>query len=382
MSNMVVRTNVFSLNAHRNMKNVGLEQGRASNRLASGYRINSAADDAAGLAISETMRAQIRGLDQASRNSQDGQALIQAAEGGLNEIQNMMQRIRELAVQGANDTNVSVNRQQIALEVWQLNEEIASMSRRVEFNTMQILNSEIDRELNEQSIFGSESLGGGLHFQIGANAAQSMVVRLDLDALQRRAAYNISVATGTIRGPNDPNPAPPGFTHDVPNGRFMSVFQSMVNSLNHVALALEGGAGFNDEVGSWFNYTGRDPSELGITNMPPLTGAFPGADGNPSGEIRSQPEWISWMIDMTGGLVNLVSDIRAELGAISNRLDYTMRSLDISSENLSDAESRVRNADMAREMMRFTMSNVLQQASVSMLAQSNQLPNNLLQLLR
>ena len=94
MSNMVVRTNVFALNAHRNMKNVGLEQGRASNRLASGYRINSAADDAAGLAISETMRAQIRGLDQASRNAQDGQAMLLTTEGGLEEIGNMLQRTR------------------------------------------------------------------------------------------------------------------------------------------------------------------------------------------------------------------------------------------------------------------------------------------------
>ena len=101
MANMVVRTNVFALNAHRNMKNVSAEQQRSSNRLASGFSINNAADDAAGLAISETMRAQIRGLDQVSRNAQDGQALIFTAEGGMQEIQNMMQRIRELTVQAA-----------------------------------------------------------------------------------------------------------------------------------------------------------------------------------------------------------------------------------------------------------------------------------------
>jgi len=369
MSNMVVRTNVFALNAHRNMKNVGLEQGRASNCLASGYRINSAADDAAGLAISETMRAQIRGLDQASRNSQDGQALIQTAEGGFNEIQNMMQRIRELAVQGANDTNVSLNRQQIALEVSQLNREIEAMSERVEFNTIQLLHSSEDRELNSNSIFGSESLGGGLFFQIGANQTQSMVVRIDLDALQQRVAYNVSVAGGT-NGIVSPHP------DNLPNmrpGPMRSLLHAMTGSLNHVAAALEGAVGVNQITGGSHNYSG--------VFVPGFDGRIPGS-GLPVGEVSSQPEWISWMIGQADLMLGIVSDVRAELGAISNRLDYTMRSLDISSENLSDAESRVRNTDMAREMMRFTMSNVLQQASVSMLAQANQLPNNLLQLLR
>jgi len=378
MSNMVVRTNVFALNAHRNMKNVGLEQGRASNRLASGYRINSAADDAAGLAISETMRAQIRGLDQASRNSQDGQALILTAEGGLNEIQNMMQRIRELAVQGANDTNVSLNRQQIALEVSQLNREIEAMSERVEFNTIQLLHSAEDAALNSNSIFGSESLGGGLFFQIGANSTQSMVVRLDLDALQQRVAYNVSVAGGANLGPNTP---PAGVTGTIPNGPMRALLHAMTGTLNHVAAALEGRSGTNGITGSGFNYSGAP-----VAGLPPQSGGTPAGQIPGSGltgdQVSSQPEWISFMIGQADGMISIVSDIRAELGAISNRLDYTMRSLDISSENLSDAESRVRNADMAREMMRFTMSNVLQQASVSMLAQANQLPNNLLQLLR
>ena|GEM_PF-2693980 len=130
---------MFALNAHRNMKNVGLEQGRASNRLSSGFRINSAADDAAGLAISENMRSQIRGLDQASRNAQDGQSMLLTTEGGLEEIGNMLQRVRELLVQGANDTNTQNQRAMIDQEINQLSQEIASMQQRVEFNTNRVL---------------------------------------------------------------------------------------------------------------------------------------------------------------------------------------------------------------------------------------------------
>ena len=287
MSNMVVRTNVFAMNAHRNMKNVGLEQGKASNRLSSGFRINSAADDAAGLAISETMRAQIRGLDQASRNSQDAQALIQTAEGGMNEITNMLQRVRELTVQAANDTNVDNNREQIALEVNQLLSEIDEMAGRIEFNTRNL----IEGSHKEDS--------DALHFQVGANSGQSLTLTI-----------------GSVK----------------------------VDDL------------FTNANTLWSH-------DFDVQNAP--TG-----------------DAISENIEDIQSALDKVSLERAKLGAVQNRLDYTMRSLDNASENLSDAESRVRNADMAKEMMKFTMSNVLQQAATSMLSQANQLPNNILQLLR
>jgi flagellin len=380
---MVVRTNVFALNAHRNLKNVGTDQARASQRLSSGFRVNSASDDAAGLAISESMRAQIRGLDQASRNTQDGQALVQTAEGGLQEIQNMMQRIRELAVQAANDTNTAENRgEHIALEVWNLNREITDISQRVEFNGMRILDSlNPDGTVNRQSVFGSDSLGGGLRFQVGANENQLMFLRMCLDELQSQVAYNIS-----DNGPLD-------------DSQRVSVFQAIVGTLNHVALAMEGAAGYNSILGTWFNYSGLPADEIPAGQWRNTTGtpvgdavwdnvgaslvAGPAGRAVPgTGDVLTPTHWISHLIGQVDHFVNLVSNMRAELGAVYNRLEYTMRSLDISSENLSDAESRVRNADMAREMMAFTMANVLQQASVSMLAQANQLPNNLLQLLR
>ena len=301
MSNMVVRTNVFALNAHRNMKNVGSEQGRAAARLSSGYRINTAADDAAGLAISETMRAQIRGLDQASRNAQDAQSLVQTTEGGMQEITNMLQRVRELTVQAANDTNVSVNRTQIAYEVMQLFTEIQAMQSRVEFNTRTVL-----------SMTGDSAK---LHFQIGANANQSL-------------------------------------EHD-----FSSISVAISNAFSVVSMVAKA--------------LGGDPEA-----------ALHGMGHTVDIDTVSTAAQISSLISVVQAELDAISVERAQLGAIVNRLDYTMRSLDISSENLSESESRIRNADMAREMMRFTMANVLQQASVSMLSQANQVPNNLLQLLR
>ena len=236
------------------------------------------------------MRAQIRGLDQASRNTQDGQALIQTAEGGMNEITNMLQRVRELMVQASNDTNADTNREAIQMEVDALRDGISALAGRVQFNGMHLLS-------NNGTLDGTVSGGttGEFHFQIGANSDQMMTV-----------------------------------------------------DLNAAADAI---------MDAWTFVNGVD-IENGAANA------------------------ISGQIDGIDDVLNDINLQRGQLGAWQNRMDYTMRSLDISSENLSDAESRVRNADMAREMMRFTMANVLQQASVSMLAQANQLPNNLLQLLR
>ena len=348
MSNMVVRTNIFSLNAHRNMKNVGLEQRRSSNRLASGYRINTAADDAAGLAISETMRAQIRGIDQASRNTQDGISMIQTAEGGLAEVVNMIQRVRELAVQGANDTNVSVNRQQLSYEVFQLTTEILETENRVQFNTINVLRL-IDDGNNE----GLE----GRHLQIGANSNQSMMIELNLGDL--RSPYDLSQST---------------------------LLFAVSSMLNHVGLAMLGVAGNNHVLGSSFNYSGDlsnntvtwpQPNDNGTGQLQfPVNYGWLNGSLVPGSQLDlTQTEWISHMIGNVDGALNMVTQVRSTLGAMQNRLEHTMQNLDISSENLSDAESRVRNADMAREMMTLTMQNVLQQASVSMLSQANQMPS-------
>jgi flagellin len=283
MSNMVINTNVLALNSHRAMKSVGQTQATASARLSSGLRINSAADDAAGLAISEKMRSQIRGLDMASKNAQDGSSLVQTAEGGMQQIDNMVQRARELTVQAANDTNQQEDRAKIAGEITQLFDEIDSMADRVEFN-------------GKKLISGSYS-SDKIYLQVGANSNQSI-------------QFNI----GTMNT----------------SGLSLSAVKTAIAS----------------------NFSGMAGSDIDA-----LLNTFDSAIGT-------------------------VTDNRATLGAVQNRLDYTMKSLDISSENLSASESRIRDTDMAKEMMSLTKANVLSQAATSMLAQANQQPQNVLQLIQ
>jgi len=295
MSNMVVNTNVLSLNAHRNLSKVGIAQTKASSRLSSGLRVNSAADDAAGLAISEKMRAQIRGLDMATKNTQDGISMIQTAEGGMQEIENMAQRIRELVVQAANDSNQSEDRAKIANEVSQLLSEIDDMAKRVEFNKKTLLDG------TYTELAGGTTLG----LQVGANEEQLIVFNingLDLDSLD--------ASTAVTAAPND--------------------YSELANEINAATTAMD----------------------------------------------------ISLLIETAEAGIQVITDERAKLGAIQNRLEYTMNNLKISSENLSASESRIRDTDMAKEMMNLTRANILQQAATSMLAQANQAPQSVLQLLQ
>lgn len=346
MSNMVVRTNILAMNSHRNMGIVGNQQANASARLSSGFRINSAADDAAGLGISENMRSQIRSLNQASRNTQDAISLIQTAEGALGSIADMIVRIRELNVQGANETNTQEDRYRIAEEVFQISREIRDMEGRVQFNGINILDT---REANDRGM-------DGLHFQVGANSSQMIAISLNLDSFD--------------------------FPYDTDLFSLPFILSSM---LNHTGLALQGAAGNNplSSPPSSFNYSGdNDRTHATHHQGGGLLDFGPGhPQQNRNIHDRSQTEWITAMISNVDGAFHSVTAIRGGLGALQNRLEFTMQNLNTSSENLSSANSRIRDADMAREMMRLTQANVLQQAATAMLSQGNQAPQSILQLL-
>jgi len=278
---MIINHNMNAMNAHRNMAANNVSAGKSMEKLSSGLRINRAADDAAGLAVSEKMRGQIRGLDQAGRNAQDGISLIQTAEGGLNEVHSILQRQRELAVQSANDTNVSTDRSAIQTEFDQLASEITRISGSTEFNTQKLLNA-------------TAGDGAGLvKIQVGANATQS--ISLDLAT----AGVNASTIGTAVTG-------------------------------------------------------------LTLTTQA-------GADGAIT-TVQTQLE--------------SVSSGRSYLGAMQNRLEHTIANLSNSSENVTAAESRIRDVDMAKEMMTFSKNNILSQAAQAMLAQANQQPQGVLQLLR
>ncbi|GFN35859.1 flagellin N-terminal helical domain-containing protein [Tepidimicrobium xylanilyticum] len=274
MSNMVINNNLLAINAHRALKLTGGVQSKAVEKLSSGLRINRAADDAAGLAISEKMRAQIRGLNQASRNAQDGISLIQTAEGAINETHAILQRMRELAVQAANGTYQDEDRALIQKEVAQLIEELDDITVKTEFNGMKLVDG---------------SLSGEITFHVGPNEDHAFSV-------------------------------------------------SMVNA---------------------------KASELGVADV----------------DISTQSGAQKAITTINDAIIK-VAEFRAELGAVQNRLEHTIKNIDISAENLQAAESRIRDTDMAKEMMNFVKSNILQQAATSMLAQANQAPQMVLQLLK
>lgn len=279
---MRINNNLMAMNTHRQLGVANNAGAKSMEKLSSGYRINRAGDDAAGLAISEKMRGQIRGLNQASTNAQDGISMIQTAEGGLQEVHAILQRMRELAVQGANDTYTTVDRGNITDELTQLTEEVGRIKDSIEFNTKKLLD---------------KSAGAAVTFQVGANAGQSMVVNFEtkgIDLTDIKAA--LDTAVGTLAGGD------------------RATFETAITT-------------FNDQL----------------------------AD---------------------------VSKGRSLLGAAQNRLEHTIKNLDNASENLQAAESRIRDVDMAKEMMEHTKQNILQQASTAMLAQANQAPQTVLQLLR
>lgn len=277
---MRINNNLMALNAHRQLGvNSGAQQ-KSLEKLSSGYRINRAGDDAAGLAISEKMRGQIRGLQQASRNAQDGISMIQTGEGALNETHAILQRMRELAVQGANDTNVATDRAAITTELEALYSEIGRIADNTEFNT--------------QKLIGSAA--GNVTIHIGANSGQNVTVTF-VDMRASGTQIGLSAGGAVLQ---------------------LSAGQSVANSL---------------------------------------------------------------IATVNTALTN-VSTQRASLGAIQNRLEHTIKNLDVGAENLQASESRIRDVDMAKEMMSFTKNNILNQAAQAMLAQANQAPQGVLQLLR
>lgn len=283
---MIINHNMRAMNAQRNMGINTNNAAKSMEKLSSGLRINRAGDDAAGLSISEKMRAQIRGLDQASRNSQDGISMIQTAEGALNETHSILQRMRELAVQAANDTNVTVDRSSINDELQQLSDEITRIGQQTQFNTQNVLNGG-----EKDTVESSKAVG--VKLQVGANCGQAITVTF--------------------------------------------------SSMNATTLGVSVGK-----------------KDIQVDNHTNATKA----------------------ISTINNAIEKVSKERSKYGAVQNRLEHSIANTDNASENLQSAESRVRDVDMAKEMMSYSKNNILQQAAQSMLAQANSSTSGVLQLLQ
>ncbi|MCG4581096.1 flagellin [Clostridium cochlearium] len=420
---MIINHNLNAMNAHRQMGiNLG-NTAKATEKLSSGLRINRAGDDAAGLAISEKMRGQIRGLNQASRNAQDGISLIQTAEGGLNETHAILQRMRELAVQSSTDTNVEIDRGAIQDEMNQLVSEIDRISNTTEFNTQKLLN-------------------GGFKgtFQIGANEGQTVELQIaKMDTASLGLVSTISTAQGgTTNNTNNAVLADGVYTVNETKNALLDADGNTVATIATSKITAGGvevidltnkeilapgaqitisgnGAKYNIKnkidaaassalapgnyeikgtnlvkdgklVGTVADKVSVTPeggtaiaaANLGLT-ADQLTDKFKFTINGSDVSTRANAEGSITTINKA---IETVSAERSKLGAMQNRLEHTIANLDTSSENLQASESRVRDVDMAKEMMNFSKNNILQQAAQAMLAQANNAPQGVLQLLR
>ncbi len=462
---MRINHNIAALNTYRQLTSNTSSTSKSLEKLSSGLRINRAGDDAAGLAISEKMRSQIRGLDTASRNANDGISLIQTAEGALNETHSILQRMKELSVQAANDTNTTADRAEIQKEINELTKEIDRIAKDTEFNTKKLLDGSAglkttmtsetvgganvdwmtiiggtgDTQTGDVSITaGTAATGATTTLTVGAGTAGAQSVTINgttinfegsttaaTNAANLRAALesaaeelgitvggsdtslalttkatgssaSLKVAAGanvlgtdpvsadklgsdaslTINGINSDQMVSGGNTVKVVSGNYAGLEIKVNGDVMHSTAANNQAEFTIDANNSLTLHIGANAGQnmvLSVNNM--------GAEtlGINSLDLTTQ-ETADAAITTIDSAISIVSSERAKLGAVQNRLEHTINNLGTTSENLTASESRIRDVDMAKEMMEFTKNNILSQAAQAMLAQANQQPQSVLQL--
>ncbi|SDH36655.1 flagellin [Alteribacillus bidgolensis] len=441
---MKINNNIQALNAYRNLNQNQNQVSKNLEKLSSGLRINRASDDAAGLAISEKMRSQIRGLKQSERNSMDGISLMQTSEGAMQEIHSMLQRMRELAVQASNDTNTEYDSEQLQKEILELTKEIDSISNRTEFNTKKLLD-------------GSSAVYSYLDEDKNGAKLASPPVALDADI--QPGDYSISVsgkslkidgADGVLPNQEDENQRLGEYTIEVEDlndeTAFVTIYddkgieidsQNISDEQSNVGgfelsfndITVEGKSKFRLEAEGTFKLLNDDGENIelkeevstkdGKIQLGDLEFEFRANISDGSSDFQVINNSLAFQIGPNTGqqvmvdipkmdaeeldvdevdvsthdgaskaitqfddAINQVSDARAKLGAVQNRMEHTVANLQVTHENLTSSESRIRDADMAKEMTEFTRNNIINQSATAMLAQANQLPQGVLQLLQ
>ncbi|MDL5366674.1 flagellin [Xanthomonas sp. NCPPB 2654] len=389
----VINTNVMSLNAQRNLNSTSSSMATSIQRLSSGLRINSAKDDAAGLAISERFTTQIRGLDVASRNANDGISLAQTAEGAMVEIGNNLQRIRELSVQSANATNSDTDREALNSEVKQLT-------------------SEIDRVANQTSFNGTKLLNGdfsGALFQVGADAGQTIginsIVDANVDSLGKAgfaadqtstAAFVAGTATasGSISGISvngksiaSVSVAVGDTAADIQKKVAASINDKLDQTGVYASVDNAGKLKLESlKAGTDFSFTAGTSSATGVTvafgGVAATATAVAGSTSTLEDLDISSFSGAQRALEIVDKALTSVNSSRADMGAVQNRFTSTIANLSSTSENLSASRSRIRDTDYAKETAELTRTQILQQAGTAMLAQAKSVPQNVLSLLQ
>jgi flagellin len=462
---MRINHNIAALNTYRQLNSASTAQGKSMEKLSSGLRINRAGDDAAGLAISEKMRGQIRGLEQAGRNAQDSISLIQTAEGALNETHSILQRMRELAVQSANDTNTGADRSEIQKEINQLTSEVDRIATTTEFNTKKLLNGDSGAKVNfssnanvtsaqasENTVAGTYAIDVTTAAEQATVAASAVFADADLTVASGTKSVEINgqsisfefdnadAAATAANFKNAVNNANIGITvtgdgttsaltlktNDYGSDTSITIKASAVTAEMNLTsdattastdsgVDVAGTIGGVAASGKGLTLTGTGDAAGLKVNLTTTAASTVAAAGNVdvvqnalsthigANEGQQMSINISSMTTLDLGINSLdlesqsgaesaittindaiasVSGERSKLGAYQNRLEHTINNLGTSAENLTASESRIRDVDMAKEMMNQTKNSILSQAAQAMLAQANQQPQGVLQLLR
>ncbi|TGE39970.1 flagellin [Desulfosporosinus fructosivorans] len=397
---MIINHNMASLNTYNRLSANNAASSKSLEKLSSGLRINRAGDDAAGLAISEKMRGQIRGLDQAGRNAQDSISLIQTAEGALTESHSILQRMREIAVQSSNDTNTDSDRKELQNETTQLIAELDRIGNTTEFNSKKLLDGSAVGVTEE--VAGSVRVNNNSSMTINS-ASMAAAVSAAATGAVKNGAYmivKIAEATATTFNINDYEIiGPDGKTGNTDISVASSINISLTTAVVGAATAITlSASNFKDmKVGESITLVFGEQEDASST----LGGAIMTQVGANAGQtafisvkdMRAEAIGVKDVdistkfgaqtaIETVNNALEKVSSQRSALGAMQNRLEHTINNLGASSENLTAAESRIRDVDMAKEMMNFQKNNILSQAATAMLAQANQQPQGVLQLLQ
>ncbi len=395
---MIVQHNITSMNANRQLGIVGNNLSKSTEKLSSGYRINRAADDAAGLAISEKMRAQVRGLNRASDNAQDGISLIQTAEGAMDQQHAILQRTRELLVQASNsgvlDGTAENDFQKIQDEIDTLKSEYERINTDTEFNRKKLL----DGSYKEQ------------YLQLGANNSQGIDVTIKTTAwdenlyLSKTTEDKAGTATGQVSNDKAQNGKIADNDKKVVYEYNKEIFTvGATKKVNDVTFTSTDGTNYSATLADGKTYTTAEitaalqKTDGSEATMADLLGYKDATEANKANTGFSDTltntkatyavtdvdgKAISGLLDNVDSMIKSVTTERSKLGAVQNRLEYTVKVDDNTSENLQSAESRIRDTDMADEMTRFSKESILQQAATSMLAQANQANQGVLSLLQ
>ena len=399
---MIINHNMMSMNAQRSLGVNSSGLGKSIEKLSTGQRVNRAADDAAGLTISEKMRTQVRGLTQASRNAQDGISAVQTAEGALDEVHSMLQRMRELTVQAGNDTNQAEDRKAIQAEIKQLSNEIDDISTKTEFNKQKLL----DGSFKDKSL------------QVGANEGQTMGISIDsMSAKKLNLGDKVATADPGVKSKSTTS----AWTALTASSEATKLEVTVNGVKKEIDMDGNGGgqsaddlvtklqAAFNNvdiakvntsDIQFTAKNAGEDPVNVsikvksgvatkgfGATGANVTTTSVAGKDAYAEGDFKldisvMSADDVKTTLGTIDKAISTVSKQRSSLGAVQNRLEHTIKNLNNAAENTQAAEARIRDTDMAKEMSTFTKNNVLSQAAQAMILQANQIPNQALQLLR